>query len=229
MIGLVLALVVALGAVAVLVIGGGDGPAASPTTTAATTTATTVPDTEPVATLPVLTAPEQTATTLAPEVSPWEGVEVAPVDDDAGVFTLAVPADWYVSTEARQVFGATAAGVSAGPDLDAYVNGDDALGVTAAVLLESSVGGATGVASSYLDVVASCTAEDWQSGHPTVWGDAELLLFDGCGTGAMHAKTVLVIDVLGLTVMVAVQGLGPADGDLLVLAEAFLNTLVFRE
>ena len=108
-----------------------------------------------------------------------------------------------------------------------HFNGDDALGVTVAIVLSADVSGAMGLANSYLDAVDTCNAEDLQSDVPTSLGVAELLLFDGCGTGAMYAKAVFVIEQGTVTVMVAGQGLGPADGDLLTVVQASLDTVTY--
>ena len=151
-------------------------------------------------TLPVLTTPEVVDTTIA---SPWGDMETSTIVDETGTFSVQAPVEWESSDGQRTLFGANAVGVSAAPNLDDYVNGDDALGVTVAIVLSADVSGAMGLANSYLDAVDTCNAEDLQSDVPTSLGVAELLLFDGCGTGAMYAKAVFVIEQGTVTVMVA--------------------------
>ena len=224
-VGLGIAGVAAIAVAAVLVFGGSDDPASvAPTTTVGASTTMTAPVTEPAATLPVLTTPEVVDTTIA---SPWGDMETSTIVDETGTFSVQAPVEWESSDGQRTLFGANAVGVSAAPNLDDYVNGDDALGVTVAIVLSADVSGAMGLASSYLDAVDTCNAEDQQSDVPTSLGFAELLLFDGCGTGAMYAKVVYVIEQGTVTVMVAGQGLGPADGDLLTVVQASLDTVTY--
>jgi len=224
-IGAALAGVVAIAVAAVVVFGGGDeGPTVAPTTIPAITTTSGVPITEPVATLPVLTTPEVVDTTIP---SPWGDVAIGTIVDETGLFSVTVPAAWESSNGQRELFGAAGVGVSAAPALDAYVNGDEAAGITVAMVYSSDVDGPVGLATSYLDAIDICTAEDWQSNVETSYGSAELLLFDGCATGSMYAKTVFIVESGMVTVMVAGQGLGPADGDLLTVVQAVLDSVTF--
>ena len=127
-VGLGIAGVAAIAVAAVLVFGGSDDPASvAPTTTVGASTTMTAPVTEPAATLPVLTAPEVVDTTIA---SPWGGTELSTIVDETGTFSVRAPVEWESSDGTRTLFGADAYGISAAPNLDDYVNGDEALGVT---------------------------------------------------------------------------------------------------
>ena len=227
----VVALVAAV-VVLVVALGGDDDTTSSPGTTL-------VPTSEPATTLVPETstslAPETTLQITVPETSapattsPSEpGVVV--VADDTNVFTVIMLDTFEIDSAPIESDGVQFAHVTGADNLADYNREDDHSTFGISVL----VGNETDVASpdellGLLDPgVDVCTDRTTETAYPTLNGNAEILLLDGCDVDGLSSKVIMVVPQpdRGKVIIALCQGPGPSNTDLLDFAQAVVESVV---
>lgn len=225
--------VVAVIVVAIVLLTGDDNTSSSPSTTADTVVETTIAPTttEAPQTTLVITAPPSTTTPVV-ETTTADTLEpgVSVLTDDTNTFTVLMLDSFETDTRPIDQDGVEIANVTGATDIDAFSQDDDhdTFGISVSVGPSDDMPSAEEV--SIADPGESvCTDRTTESGYPTLLGDAEVLLLDGCGTEGQSAKVfmLLVFPDRGLTMAVYAQGPGPSNTDLLDFAQAVVESVVF--
>lgn len=211
--------VVAAIVAAVVLLGGDDKKKASPGTTAA-------PVTTDNGTI-VLTVPGDTTIpgTDAPNTSVSNG-DVLTVTDDTGSFSVMVPSDMTYNSASFDANGNTFARVAASYDLQAFFDGDDEYGWLVVV-----AGTETGfTAQSMLDGLSpgdGCASSTDRPTTPTMFGDALVRIFDGCGSSGSSAKAILAVQdpTTGKVIGFYAQGADSSSLEALVTVMIYTVTL----
>jgi hypothetical protein len=212
-------------------LGGGDTEITEPEvddTTASESTegATTVASTDDTL---VITAPETTqpAVTVAPTVTVPAGDGVVNVTDDTGSFSLFLPDTFETDTAPIDAQGVQFAQISGSDDLQAYVNDHDTFGITVLTAPADQVATPAELVGIFDPGVDVCSQRVPQSGYTTALGAGELLLLDGCGTGGVFAKVILVVPIpdQNAVIVSVAQGPGPANASLLEFTQAVTESV----
>ena len=179
--------------------------------------ATTAPPDETL----VLTTPSEVTTTVA------DGFDGELVADDLGAFSVLVPNAMERATAPVELLGLTFARVSASTDLAAYRADDTTIGFTVlATLLDESGLTQRGLLDEMALGQTSCTLHEPSAITSPRFGIVDVDLVDGCGPVGSSSKVGLAVAVDGnLLVCLFVQGPGPADGRLVEIAAALLETV----
>lgn len=224
--------VVAAVVVLVVALGRDDETTVSPGTSAA-------PTSEPATTLvpesSTSLAPETTLQITVPETSapattsPTEpGVVV--VADDTGVFTVIMLDTFEIDPAPVESDGVQFAHVSGADNLADYNREDDhsTFGITVLVGNEGDLAPADELLQLLDPGVDVCTDRTTESGYPTLSGNAEMLLLDGCDVDGLSSKVIMTLPQpdRGKTIIVIAQGPGPSNTDLLDFTQAVLESIV---
>lgn len=226
--------VVAVIVVAKVLLTGDDKTSSSPSTTAATVVETTLAETTteaPQTTLTITVPPSTSApaveTTTADTLEP--GVSV--FTDDTNTFTVLMLDSFETDTTPIDQEGVQLANVTGATDINAFSQDDDhdTFGISVTVGASDQMPSAAELLSSADPGDTVCTDRSSESGYPTLLGDAEVLLLDGCGTEGQSAKVVMVLVFpdRNLTMAVYAQGPGPSNTDLLDFTQAVVESVVF--
>jgi hypothetical protein len=225
--------VVAVIVVAIVLLTGDDNTSSSPSTTASTAVETTLAPstTEATQTTLVITVPPSTTAPVADTTTPdtlEPGVSI--FTDDTNTFTVLMLDSFETNTAPIDQDGVDIPNVTGATDIDAFSQDDDhdTFGISVSVGPSDQMPSADDV--SIADPGdAVCTDRTTESGYPTLLGDAEVLLLDGCGTEGQSAKVfmLLVFPDRNLTMAVYAQGPGPSNTDLLDFTQAVVESVVF--
>jgi len=177
----------------------------------------------------VLTVPGDTTipvvNTDAPNTSLGDG-DVIYATDDTGAFTVMVPSDMTYDTGSFDANGNTFARVAASYDLQAFFDGDDEYGWLVVV-----AGTETGfTAQSMLDGLSpsdGCASSTDRPTSPTMFGDAIVRIFEGCGTSGTSAKAILAVQdsATGKVIGFYAQGADSSSLEALVTVMIYTVTL----
>lgn len=227
----VVVLVVALLGIGITVVGLGGDDDETTASSAVTTPVTERPSDTTEALSDTTEAPTETYVLTTPAVEPPTTDVETPdgdlVTDDLGAFSVVVPSSMERATDPAEIFGLTFARVSASNDLAAYRSDDVTIGYTViATLLDES--GLT--QRGMLDELAlgrdSCDLSQPSAVTSPTFGIVDVDLVDGCGPDRGSAKVGLAVEVDGNVLLcLFIQGPGPADGPLLEMAVALLESV----
>ncbi len=225
--------VVSVIVVAIVLLTGDDKTSSSPTTESVAVSTTVVASTTvaPQTTL-VITTPSTTvaAPTTAPTPDTTEpGVSV--FTDDTNTFTVLLLDTFETDTTPIDQDGTQIANVTGATDIAAFSKDDDhdTFGISVSAGPSDQMPSAAELLASADPGDTVCTDRTSKPGYPTLNGDAEVLLLDGCGTDGQSAKVVMVLTFpdRNLTLAVYAQGPGPSNTDLLDFTQAVTESVVF--
>lgn len=220
----VIALVVALLGIGITVVGLGGDDEETTVSSAVTTPVTERPS-------DTTEAPTETYVLTTPAVEPTTTDVETPdgdlVTDDLGAFSVVVPSSMERATDPAEIFGLTFARVSASNDLAAYRSDDVTIGYTViATLLDESDLTQRGMLDELALGRDSCDLSQPSAVTSPTFGIVDVDLVDGCGPDRGSAKVGLAVEVDGNVLLcLFIQGPGPADGPLLEMAVALLESV----
>lgn len=225
--------VVAVIVAAIVLLTGDDNTSSSPTTVSTLEPSTTVLETTTVAppTTLVISSPSTgTPTTTGAQVPTTPAPGLTVLTDDTNTFTVLMLDTFETDTTPIDQDGVQIANVTGATDVAAFSRDDDhdTFGISVSA-------GATDQMPSTDELLASadpggaCSERTTESGYPTLIGNAEVVLLDGCGTEGQSAKVVMVLVFpdRNLTLAVYAQGAGPSNTDLLDFTQAVVESVVF--
>ncbi|MEN9646252.1 MAG: hypothetical protein RL238_2921 [Actinomycetota bacterium] len=224
--------VVAIVVVLVVALGGDDKETVSPGTTV-------VPSSEAVTTLlpePSTTAPETTLVITAPETT-QPPVTTAPSDpgvvvvaDDTNVFTVIMLDTFELDSAPIDSDGVQFAHVTGADNLADYNREDDhsTFGISILVGNDADLASAEELLGLLDPGPEVCTDRTTQSAYPTLSGNAEVLLLDGCGADGLSSKVIMALPQpdRGKMIVALCQGPGPSNTDLLDFTQAVVESIV---
>lgn len=224
--------VVAVVVVLVVALGGDDETTGSsgttlPTSSEPVTTLLPEPSTTAVDTTLVITAPE---TTKPPATTSPSEPGVVVVADDTNVFTVIMLDTFEIDSAPIDSDGVQFAHVTGADNLADYNRDDDHSTFGISILVGNDTDLAT--AEELLGLLDPgpevCTDRTTQSAYPTLSGNAELLLLDGCGADGASSKVIMALPQpdRGKMIVALCQGPGPSNTDLLDFAQAVVESIV---
>ncbi len=222
-IGVGVVVVAAVVAAVLIFSGGDDDKTVTPTPTTRATLNTggndtivlTVPDNSIVT--PIITTPDNPATTFESSL--------VTVTDDLGEFTVMVPDDMQVLTTPLISDGQQFAQIRASYDIDGFNSTDDAFGFMAVVATGAPGAGRENMIEG-LTPTAGCTSQsDSDPPVTTLYGDALVRRFEGCGTGGQFAKIIIAAQDPNTGKLIGFYVQGPDSDTLLSYASVMILTL----
>ena len=226
--------VVSVIVVAIVLLTGDDKTSSSPTTDSVAVSTTVVASTTvvPQTTL-VITTPSTTlaAPTTAPTTPDTSEPGVSVFTDDTNTFTVLLLDTFETDTTPIDQDGTQIANVTGATDIEAFSQDDDhdTFGISVSAGPSDQMPSAAELLASADPGDTVCTDRTSKPGYPTLNGNAEVLLLDGCGTDGQFAKVVMVLTFpdRNLTLAVYAQGPGPSNTDLLDFTQAVTESVVF--
>ena len=175
----------------------------------------TVPDNSIVT--PIITTPDNPVTTFESSL--------VTITDDLGEFAVMVPDDMQVLTTPLVSDSQQFAQIRAAYDMDGFNNTDDAFGFMAVVATGAPGTGRENMLDG-LSPTAGCTSQsDSDPPVTTLFGDALVRRFEGCGTGGQYAKIIIAAQDPNSGKLIGFYVQGPDSDTLLSYASVMILTL----